>query len=128
MSINNFFSNPLWIQDAALLLWTSLCQFCVRLVHSWKKRINLIKITFTDSDPVEIICPDVKQPGEYFSCVVDIPTGHDLTAEVIMVDNVMLDQVQAEQYWAVSSKQDTFLPSKPEPMPCLFGPNLWWRI
>ena len=56
-------------------------------------------------DPVEIICPDVKQPGEYFNCVVDIPTGHNLTAEVIMVDNVMLDQVQAEQYWEVSSKR-----------------------
>ena len=97
-------------------------QVCVNFgSFSWK-------ITFTDSDPVEIICPDVKQPGEYFKCVVDIPTGHDLTAEVIMVDNVMLDQVQAEQYWAVSSKQDTFLPSKPEPMPCLFGPNLWRRI
>ena len=41
-------------------------------------------------DPVEIICPDVKQPGEYFNCVVDIPTGHDLTAEVIMVDNDVL--------------------------------------
>ena len=52
-------------------------------------------------DPVEIICPDVKQPGEYFNCVVDIPTGHNLTAEVIMVDNVMLDQVQAEQYFLV---------------------------
>ena len=32
---------------------------------------------------------------------MDIPTGHNLTAEVIMVDNVMLDQVQAEQYFLV---------------------------
>ena len=52
-------------------------------------------------DPVEIICPDVKQPGEYFNCVVDIPTGHDLTAEVIMVDNVMLYEVQAVHYFLV---------------------------
>ena len=57
-----------------------------------------------DLDPVEIICPDVKQPGEFFNCVVDIPTGHNLTAEVIMVDNVMLDQVQAEQYFKVQYK------------------------
>ena len=55
-------------------------------------------------DPVEIICPDVKQPGEYFNCVVDIPTGHDLTAEVIMVDDVILDEVQAEQYFSVQYK------------------------
>ena len=72
------------------------------MVHSRKKKEWVSwKITFTDSDPVEIICPDVKQPGEYFNCVVDIPTGHDLTAEVIMVDNVRLDEVQAEQYFYV---------------------------
>ena len=31
--------------------------------------------TVTETDPVEIICPDVIHPGEYFNCVVDIPTG-----------------------------------------------------
>ena len=32
---------------------------------------------------------------------MDIPTGHDLTAEVIMVDNVMLYEVQAVHYFLV---------------------------
>ena len=39
-------SSAQWIQNAALLLWTSLCQFCVRfsfILERKKKRMSLIK-------------------------------------------------------------------------------------
>ena len=38
--------------------------------------------TVTEEDQVEIICPDVIHPGDYFTCVVDIPTGTDLKAKI----------------------------------------------
>jgi hypothetical protein len=44
--------------------------------------------TVTETDLVEIICPDVIHPGEYFTCVADIPTGTDLKATVIMSDDL----------------------------------------
>ena len=32
--------------------------------------------------------PDVIHPGDYFNCVVDIPTGYDLKAEIEMKDDL----------------------------------------
>ena len=32
--------------------------------------------------------PDVIHPGDYFNCVVDIPTGSDLKAEIEMKDDL----------------------------------------
>ena len=43
--------------------------------------------TVTDEDQVEITCPAVIHPGDYFTCVIDMPTGTDLTAEVVMTDD-----------------------------------------
>ena len=44
--------------------------------------------TVTEEDQVEIICPDVIHPGDYFTCVVDIPTGTDLKAKIEMTDDL----------------------------------------
>ena len=51
----------------------------------------IVTETVTATDPVEIICPDVIHPGDYFNCVVDIPTGFNLTAEVVMKDDLDLE-------------------------------------
>ena len=40
---------------------------------------------------IEIICPDVIHPGDYFNCVVDIPTGSGLTANVTITDDTFND-------------------------------------
>ena len=44
--------------------------------------------TVTSSDQVEIVCPEVIHPGDFFNCVLDMPTGTDLTAEVVMTDDL----------------------------------------
>ena len=41
-----------------------------------------------DWDQSEIICPDVINPGEYFVCKIDIPSGNDLIATVTLADNI----------------------------------------
>ena len=51
----------------------------------------IVTETVTATDPVEIICPDVIHPGDYFNCVVDIPTGYDLKAEIKMTDDLDLE-------------------------------------
>lgn len=48
----------------------------------------IVTETVKATDQVEIICPDVIHPGDYFNCIVDLPTGEDLTAEVIMTDDL----------------------------------------
>ena len=44
--------------------------------------------TITEEDQIEIVCPDVIHPGEYFNCVADIPTGYDLEATIEMTDDL----------------------------------------
>ena len=44
--------------------------------------------TAKDDDQIEITCPNVIHPGDYFSCVIDMPTGSGLTAEVVMTDDL----------------------------------------
>lgn len=39
-------------------------------------------------DQVEVVCPDLVQPGTYFTCHVDIPRGSQLKATVTMSDDV----------------------------------------
>ena len=51
------------------------------------KYIKVVE-TVTATDQVEVICPDVIHPGEYFTCVADMPTGSDLNATLIMVDDL----------------------------------------
>ena len=48
-----------------------------------------VKVTETvvEEDEVELICPVVIHPGEYFTCVADIPTGYDIKATISMTDD-----------------------------------------
>ena len=51
-----------------------------------------VKVTETvieddEVDRVEIICPVVIHPGEFFTCVADIPTGYDIKAIISMTDD-----------------------------------------
>lgn len=57
------------------------------VVQTVSREISVTE-TVKESDQVEIICPHVIHPGDYFNCIVDMPTGTDLTAEVIMTDDL----------------------------------------
>ena len=48
-----------------------------------------VKVTETvvEEDEVELICPVVIHPGEFFTCVADIPTGYDIKAIISMTDD-----------------------------------------
>lgn len=41
-----------------------------------------------DMDQIEIVCPDVIPPGNYFRCHIDVPRGTGLNATIEMVDDV----------------------------------------
>ena len=66
----------------------------ITVIGVYDKKVQKIftDVTVTESvletDQVEIYCPDVIHPGEYFNCRVDIPTGTDLQATVTMKDDL----------------------------------------
>ena len=39
-------------------------------------------------DQVEVVCPDVVLPGEFFNCHIDIPRGSSLLANVTLIDDI----------------------------------------
>ena len=41
---------------------------------------------------MEVVCPPVVTPGEFFVCTADIPQGSDLTFSLTMTDD-LIDQV-----------------------------------
>ena len=55
----------------------------------------------SDTDQIEIVCPDVVNPGEYFLCVADIPRGSGLTLRVEMTDDIDATSDTVSQEMAV---------------------------
>ena len=41
---------------------------------------------------MEVFCPDVVHPGDFFNCIIDIPTGNQLSAKIVMKDDLDADQ------------------------------------
>ncbi len=54
---------------------------------AWETTITVAE-PLVPEDQVEIRCPDVVSPGEYFSCHIDAPRGSGLNATVEMTDDV----------------------------------------
>ena len=40
---------------------------------------------------LEVVCPPVVQPGEFFVCTADIPRGSGVTFELVMTDDLKPD-------------------------------------
>ena len=56
-------------------------------VQRFKVPVKIVE-AIADSDQVEIICPDVIHPGDYFRCHIDIPFGTGLTGNITMTDDL----------------------------------------
>ena len=40
---------------------------------------------------MEVVCPPVVTPGEFFLCTADIPQGSDLTFSLVMTDDLQVE-------------------------------------
>ena len=45
---------------------------------------------------MEVVCPPVVTPGEFFVCTADIPQGSDLTFSLTMADDLNPSQVNID--------------------------------
>ena len=92
-----------WTRENSQDLWrhsysqagTYFIAITVTGVYDMFVQREIISLTVTETvaetDQIEIICPDVIHPGDYFNCVVDIPTGSGLTADVTITDDTYND-------------------------------------
>jgi hypothetical protein len=66
--------------------------FSARNIFDYKPLSAFVKIEVHDpispTDQIEIVCPDVVDPGTYFLCKADIPRGTSITANITMTDDV----------------------------------------
>ena len=45
---------------------------------------------------MEVVCPPVVTPGEFFLCTADIPQGSDLTFSLVMTDDLQVVELETK--------------------------------
>ena len=73
----------------------------------------------TDDDELEVYCPDVVNPGEFFNCRIDIPTGNHLQAKIEMSDDLIADYI---------NKTDILVPGTSISMVFVSVPICIWKL
>ena len=68
--------------------------YCHLAVSSLDGSVQTASLSVTVKEPIsiedqmEVVCPDVVNPGQYFLCRMDIPKGNDLKVNFTLIDDV----------------------------------------
>ena len=54
--------------------------------------MTVVERVVKDMDELEVYCPSVIHPGDFFNCRIDVPIGSELSAKIEIRDDVNTSQ------------------------------------
>jgi hypothetical protein len=113
----------LWTREDPRDLWTHMYQLpgrytvSVATVNEYDLTQDAAWLEVEVVDPlydnmgIEVVCPPVITPGEFFVCTADIPRGTDLLFSVVMSDNLI--NMTTESGWLSAPDPFIYIPGGP---------------
>ena len=71
-----------------------------------------VVMPIVDGMGLEVVCPPVVTPGEFFVCTADIPQGSDLIFSLVMKDDLQPSMV-TDSGWLNAPEQFLHIPGEP---------------
>ena len=70
-----------------------------------------VVMPIVDGMGMEVVCPPVVTPGEFFVCTADIPQGSDLIFNLVMKDDLQ-PAMTTDSGWLNAPEQFLHIPGK----------------